>query len=311
VIGLYLGATAFFEMIGPKALVYPRYILDPNVGIQFGRARGPFVASEADGLVMCQCGFAAAFAATRLPGWWKPVSRVTAGLCALGVLLTLTRSIWVGAALGVVLACVLTKGLRKYLVPLLAVGVVAVAVAFAVVPGLQTKAFARAASQRSLYDRQNTNAAALRAIERHPMTGVGWLRFIDVSQSYVRQDPKYPITNIHIEVHNVVLSRTVELGIPGGALWVLSVLAGPCLVLFRRAPPGDLAGWRIASIGGTGCWLVTIMFSPVPYPLPNLLVWLMSGLALIPYLSTPSAPLRRAGVAASPVLQQPADVAAS
>lgn len=36
VMGLYLGATAIFEMIGPKTLVYPRFILDPNIGISSG-----------------------------------------------------------------------------------------------------------------------------------------------------------------------------------------------------------------------------------------------------------------------------------
>ena len=308
VIGLYLGATAFFEIVGPKSLVFPRYILDPNVGIQFGRARGPFVGSEADGLAMVQCGFAAAFASNRLRGGWKPVARVTVGLCALGALLTLTRSVWLGSALGVLLACGLTRGLRKYLLPTIAAGAIIVTIAFAAVPGLKTKAFERATTQRSVYDRQNTDAAALRVIERHPLTGVGWLRFIDVNQNYVRQDPNYPITNIRIEVHNVVLSRAAELGIPGGALWVLAVLAGPCLVFFRRARSGDLAGWRVASIGGTGCWLVAIMLSPVPYPLPNLLVWLESGIVLIPYLATPRS--TEDADPSSPIVQRTPDAVA-
>jgi putative inorganic carbon (hco3(-)) transporter len=310
VMALYLGATAIFEMVGPKSLVFPRYILDPNVGIQFGRARGPFTESEADGLAMAQCGFAAAFASIRLPGAWKALSRIAVGLCALGVLLTLTRSVWVGTGLGVVLVCILTKGLRKYLLPILAATALVVIVAFAVVPGLKGKAYSRATTQRSVYDRQNTDAAALRVIERHPLTGVGWLRFIDVSQDYVRQAHNYPITNINIEVHNVPLSRMAELGIPGGALWILSVLAGPCLVFFRRRPVGDLAGWRVASIGGTGCWLVAIMLSPVPYPLPNLLVWLESGIALMPYLaSSASAPLPRDD--SDPVVQRATDAVAS
>ncbi|MDQ1540500.1 MAG: putative inorganic carbon ((-)) transporter [Actinomycetota bacterium] len=306
VMGLYLGATAIFEMVGPKSLVYPRFILDPNVGIQFGRARGPFTASEADGIAMLQCGFAAAFASTRLPGAWKLLSRIAVALCAVGVLLTLTRSVWVGTGLGVVLACVLTRGLRKFLLPLVAAAALVVAVAFAAVPGLKAKATTRATTQRSVHDRQNTDAAALRIIERHPLTGVGWLRFIEVDQAYVRQAHNYPITNIDIEVHNVPLSRMAELGIPGGTLWLLAVLAGPCLVLFRRAPHGDLAGWRVASIGGTGCWLVAIMLSPVPYPLPNLLVWLESGIALIPYLAAPR-PSQDGGYASREVVQRTPD----
>ena len=37
-LGIYLGVTAFLEVIGPQSLVWPRYIMDPSVGAQFGRA---------------------------------------------------------------------------------------------------------------------------------------------------------------------------------------------------------------------------------------------------------------------------------
>ena len=36
VIGCYLGLTAIFEVVGPHALVFPRFILDPNVGSNSG-----------------------------------------------------------------------------------------------------------------------------------------------------------------------------------------------------------------------------------------------------------------------------------
>jgi putative inorganic carbon (HCO3(-)) transporter len=287
IVGIYLGVTAFFEVAGPHSLVFPRFILDPNVGIQVGRARGPFTESEADGLVMCQCAFVAAVvvSAARFSRRWRVVAAFACLACGLGMLLTLTRSIWIGSVLGVIVVCALTAGLRRYLLPFLAVLALGVVVALATIPGLHEQASARAETTRSLWDRENTDQAALRVIDQHPLTGVGWLRFIDVNQDYVRQARGYPITNINIEVHNVVLSRAAELGIPGGALWVLAVLFGPCLVFIRRAPPGDLAGWRIASLGGTACWLVTIMLSPVPYPMPNMLVWLEAGIALTPYLT--------------------------
>jgi len=302
VIGCYLGLTAIFEVVGPHALVYPRFILDPNVGIQFGRARGPFTESEADGLAMVQCAFAAALAATRLPGKWKPVSILTVGLCSIGVLLTLTRSVWVGSALGVAVVCLLTPALRKYLVPLALGFAVVIGVVLSVLPSVRNDASARAGTTRSVWDRQNTDAAALRILERHPLDGVGWVRFELVSEDWVRQAHGYPITNIDIAVHNVALGRAAELGLPAAGLWVFSVLAGPCLVFLRRRPPGDLAGWAIVSMGGTACWLVAINLSPVPYPLPNLLIWLISGIALIPYLTvarptatTPTATLVSAG----------------
>ena len=35
-------------------------------------------------------------------------------------------------------------------------------------------------------------------------------------------------------------------------------------------------------------WIIAVMTSPVPYPLPNTLVWLFSGLALSEVLAHPS-----------------------
>jgi putative inorganic carbon (hco3(-)) transporter len=278
-LGLYLGATAFFEVVGPHALVFPTYIVDPEVGIGFGRARGPLLASDGDGLVMVTCGAAAALACVRWRGVWRIVALAAFLTCALGALLTLTRSIWVGAVLGLVLACVAAPRMRRWLPLILVVLGIGVVTALAVVPGLHEDAASRAASSRSVYDRQNTNAAAVRVIEEHPLTGVGWMRFIDVSEDYVRQSDDYPITNVRIEVHNVVLGRAADLGLPGAALWVLCVLGGPVRAAVRRvADPPDVEGWRLVLVASLACWLVAIMLSPVPYPLPTFLVWLLGGM---------------------------------
>ena len=55
VVGAYLGATAFFEMIGPHSPGVPAFIINPALGIHDGRARGPFLEAGADGLAMFCC----------------------------------------------------------------------------------------------------------------------------------------------------------------------------------------------------------------------------------------------------------------
>ena len=278
-IGLYLGLTAFFEVVGPHSLVVPGYIMDPDVGIQFGRARGPFVTSDADGLVMVASLAAGVLGWVRWRGVWRWTAAATCLTCSLGALLTLTRSIWLGAALGLTLAGLAAPRLRRWL-PLVLVALgIGVVVALGTLPGLHDDATARAATSRSLEDRANTNSAALRVVEQRPLTGVGWMRFIDVSQDYVRQSDEFPITNIHIEVHNVVLGRAAELGLPGAALWVLCLLAGPVAAAVRPlSGPQDVEEWRLVLLAALTCWVVTIMVSPVPYPLANYLVWLLGGL---------------------------------
>jgi O-antigen ligase len=105
------------------------------------------------------------------------------------------------------------------------------------------------------------------------------MRFVDESPDYVRQGVDYPITNVRIEVHNVVLGRAAELGLPGAALWVSCLLAGPVIAALRRLQgPPDVEGWRLVLLAALTSWLVAIMVSPVPYPLPNFLVWLLAGL---------------------------------
>jgi putative inorganic carbon (HCO3(-)) transporter len=171
--------------------------------------------------------------------------------------------------------------------------VIAVIAALALIPGLRDSVSSRAGNQRSIYDRQNTNAAALRIVDRFPLEGVGWVRFRLVSDEYVRQAPDYPITNIKIEVHNVPLGRAAELGLPGALVWLGSLVLGPIAAAWRsRGLSDELRGWRLLLIGTLTGWGAAAMLTPLPYALPNLLIWLLAGIVAAPRLlaSTAEAP---------------------
>ena len=102
-IGLYLGATGVFEGLHVWRLVFPSYIANPNLGIQFGRARGPFLESTGTAFASCAA-------------WWPPPSPSRRGAlngpgwpatslsCWAGadLFFTLTRSVWIGGFLGIV-----------------------------------------------------------------------------------------------------------------------------------------------------------------------------------------------------------------
>jgi putative inorganic carbon (HCO3(-)) transporter len=283
VLGVYLGATAVFETLKLNALVFPSYINDPSLGILYGRARGPFLEPVADGLVLAVCAFAAAMVARRRGGAWRWVAIASMLLCLLGTLLTLTRAIWLGTALAVALVCLIDARLRRWFPALLVVGALGVAAALIAIPGLGSQAQARAGTERSIYDRQNTNAAALRIIEQKPLDGVGWTRFRLVSAEWVRQAPDYPITNIAIEVHNVFLGRAAELGLPGALVWGCSLLVGPVTIALRtRGLTDEQRDWRLVLIGALTTWAVAAMLGPLPYALPNLMVWLLAGMVAGP-----------------------------
>ncbi len=300
-LGIYLGLTAIFEVVGPTALVFPRYIMNPDVGILFGRARGPFVAAEANGMVLSACLFASCLAASLFRGLWRAAAVIAVPLTAVGVLLALTRSVWIGVGLAMVALFVLAPRIRRP-IGLMATSAAAVlAGLLLLLPAFRALLGERLTAERSVFDRQNTNAAALRAIEENPVEGVGWARFLFEAVDWVRQADTYPVTNVEIEIHNVVLSRAAELGLVGAALWLGCVLAGPGIAALRIPSTTDLTGWRLVFVGYASVWAVCIMLSPVPYVLPNYLFWLLAGLVLSDYLVQPplTAPTTPANAAPS------------
>ena len=298
-LGLYLGVTGIFEFSGVNALVWPRYISDLSLGIQQGRARGPFLASEPDGMVCSLAFYMSAALMARSRGFWRALSVLSLVVSLAVVLLCLTRSVWLAVVLGVVTVGLVAPSLRRWLPVALLGAVAAGGVVLAAVPSLLGKITERATTQLSVYDRLNTNAAALRIIDAEPITGLGWGNFRAAAPDWVRQGATYPISNINIEVHNVFLSRAAETGLVGSALWVAVVLTGPVAAVWAaRVSTAEERAWKLIAVGAFFVWLMPSLFSPNPYPLPNLLVWLVAGVAGRRWL------LRGGGATAAPAARR-------
>ena len=62
------------------------------------------------------------------------------------------------------------------------------------------------------------------------------------------------------------------------------------------ADEDDLHGWRLVLVGVVLSWGVAANLSPLPYPLPNLLVWLVAGVASGSYLVEKVPPRRSRAV---------------
>lgn len=281
VVGAYLAVTAVFEIVGMTALVFPKYINDPLIGTHWGRARGPFLEAGADGLALFECGVAATVGvaifrrrAARLAGI------AVAAACGLGVLLTLTRADWIAAVVGAIVGCLLHPRARRWLLPVAGVVAVAVVVALVLIPGLATRASDRASDQKPVWDRKNTNTAAVRIVEAHPLFGVGWQQFVPENADYVRQADDYPLSQVTIGVHNVFLSYAAELGLVGGVLWLAAVGLGAAAAWKGGASMSP--EWRAASMAILVNWLVVGAFQPLAFAFPNLCVWLWLGVAAAP-----------------------------
>lgn len=277
-VGLYLGYDAAMEMLRVKALVFPHYINNPNLGIQAGRARGPFLESDALGLALLDTGVFAALAAHRWNGY--RVGRFCIGVAALdalGILFTLTRASWLGALVALIGAGLWHPRLRRRLPVVVLVGGLAMGGALLAVPGLSHKAVGRVDTTRSVWDRFNTDIAAFRAVGTHPVFGIGWETFETKGPSYLRESQQYPLTGIGIEVHNVFLSHVTELGIIPGLLWAVALFAAVGGGILRRGPP-ELWVWRVGLLAIFLMFLVEANLAPLSYPFPNLVIWTMAGI---------------------------------
>jgi putative inorganic carbon (HCO3(-)) transporter len=274
-LGLYLGVTALLETVGPSALIWPRYILDPTVGLHIGRARGPFAEAAANGLAMFTCAVAACVAlAGRPQRRVAPVAVVA--LCAAGIVFTLTRQVWLAAIAGTVLTLLARRELRIWLIPGAVAGLVGVLAIFLVVPGFTQRAETRLDDQRPVWDRLNSNAATLRMIGERPLLGFGWGTFPQRSGDYYRLAADRPLTTVS-KPHNVFLATGAELGALVLVAWVaaLAIAVGGGLRL--RGPP-DLDRWRTGLIAVAVAWAVVANFTPMGYAFCHSVLWLWAGI---------------------------------
>jgi O-antigen ligase len=277
---IYLGFTGLFEYLRIGALVFPSYIMEnlsPSTEI---RAGGPYLFPEPLGLVsaiaMLTCGLLVRTTTARL---WRAIGMLGVFFGFVGSLVCMVRSVWLALIIAGLVVGLIVPRIRRRLPIMLVFALAVVAIIIFVLPDFRDVLINRIMTERSVYDRQNTNVAALRVIEQFPLFGIGWGEFLHQNVDWVRQADTYPVTTVTIEIHNVFLSRAAETGIPGLVLWLLCFITGPLLALLSKPLTASARYWKLAALGAFVMWFVPSLSSPNPYPTPNYLVWLIWGIA--------------------------------
>ncbi len=278
-LGAYLGLTVLFETVKLDALVFPKYILDPNYGIHAGRGRGPFVEAVTNGLALFTCAVVCAIAVAQwrgrqralpgrqhrlaLPGRRVPVSR------ALGVDRSRGRDMrrnarypW-GARVSHPGRSSRSRSASRQ--------------PFSSFPASRQRVTQRVDQKETLWDRQNLARAAINMVEARPLFGFGWAQFQQDSADYFQQSADFPLTATTFGVHNSPLAYASELGLIGVTLWALGLLFGVGGALATRGPP-DLLPWRVGLLSVAVATLIVISAVP-PSAWPNRAIWLLAGVA--------------------------------
>ena len=286
--GGYVGLTTLFESLGPHAFVFPPRILDTTIGYHIGRGRGPFLEGSVNGVGLY---ISIVFCALAVATWerrWPRLLAVGVGvICAIGLVLTLTRSVWVGATVATILTMAGIRELRRFLVPVAATAIVGVVVLFAAVPALETHADERRSTQRSVWEREQVNDAALDLAMQRPLVGQGVGTFNERNALHFRLSETTPmVAELHLGIHNQFLQLLTETGLIGVTLFVACLLAAIVGTLLLRGPPGARP-WKIALLAASLFWALVANLAPIGQVFPSTVLWLLAGAVAAACASAP------------------------
>jgi O-antigen ligase len=286
--GVYLAVTGLLEVSQQWSLVFPHYIANPDIGLHFGRARGPMVQSVSYGLYLGTCLLCAWLWRERLARHWQLAVLLALPLFVAAVYFTKTRSVWLGAATGLMVVLMLTlKGRVRVAVlgTMIAAGLVVGLVKLDAIMGLQREGTVED-TRRSASMRASFAYVSWQMFCDRPLTGFGFGQFAQAKLPYLSdRSVDLQLEEIRAYVHhNTFLSLLTETGLIGLGL-LIAVLGGWAksgwsLVRGSRAPPWMRRhGLLMLGMLGVALWQMAgheITFTP----LDNSLIFFMAGVAV-------------------------------
>jgi O-antigen ligase len=286
VFGLYLAVTGICEVAQQWAFVFPKHIANPKAGIHFGRARGPMVTAVSYGVYLSVCMLATWMFWRRSGPLGKILILAGQPLFLAGVYLSYTRSVWLGAALGlvIVLALTLRGSVRKWVLA----GAIAASLLVSV-----TKLDSIINLKRETSGADSRDSTAMRAsftyvswqmFKDNPLLGVGFGHFHRGKLPYLDDHSvDLELQKIRSLVHhNTLLSLLVETGLLGLGLF-LAVLAGfignAWRILRSEHSPEFARRYAVLLLGTLGVYIWQLLFHELSYsPLDSSLVFFLAGI---------------------------------
>jgi O-antigen ligase len=234
VLGAYLSFTALCEHFGIGALVFPKYILDPHVGIHFGRSRGPFVDTIGNGGMLLISSLALSCISSGFSGVKRFLSFCLVLLAVPAIYFTETRAVWLGLAAILATSALLRTSVRS------GAAFISAAVLIGFLSGVGSKF---SISEQTLFSRrQNTvdyrldnYQTAWNAFTKNPLFGVGYGRFHLEWSSYFNE-AESRTQGLDDGNHSTPLGILAELGATGFVPFVATIVCAfiVCVAAYGR-----------------------------------------------------------------------------
>lgn len=211
----YLSFTAIAFLLGAHSLVFPQFILDPNLGIHAERARGPFLQAVANGMSLNMLALLVLHGYRR--GSLRPIrTLLVLSSVPIAILATMTRAVWLSFAGSLLFLLFLSKSpkVRLIFIELLAIAGVAL---FLLIGSTQVGGTLgdRLEDSQTVEFREAVYAGAWQMFLDRPITGWGFHQMPAALPRYVGEFHEavlYP--------HNTYLEVLVENGGLGFSLYL-------------------------------------------------------------------------------------------
>jgi len=286
--GVYLALIGVLETSGQWSLVYPTYIRNPELGLHFGRARGPMLQSVSYGIYVGTSLLCAWLLRNKwnMPGW--VMLFFTGVFFAAAIFLTKTRSVWLGTATGMLLMfCFTLKGRVRIAVigSAVAAGALIGMLKFDSIMGLQREGTV-ADTRQSTSMRGSFAYVSWKMFLDRPLLGFGFGQFYSQKLTYLGdRSVDMQLEQIREYVHHsTFLSVLTETGLIGLVLF-LTMLGGWAhaawhVVRHERAPPWvKRQGILLLGVLGLVFWQMVgheITFTPID----QTLIYCVAGVAI-------------------------------
>ena len=289
VFGVYLGITGLLEVSKLHALVFPKYIVDPENWEFFGRARGPILNPAGNGILLSM-GFGASL--YRCIHGKEQLEKVTYGIAvaiiSAGILATLTRSAWLGAGVvGLLFAALYLRRFIPAAALLAAAGIVVVSTAGdlgGLVNLKRDKHLSAADSAKSMELRPVLAKVAWEMFKDKPLLGHGYGGYRQSYLPYVsdRYHNSLEIVRPYIQ-HNIILSLLVDSGLLAMSLFLVWLAIATRLAwrLATKAERPELQLLGFTTLSLLIAYMINGMFHDVSVmPMLNNFVFFMSGITI-------------------------------
>lgn len=212
---VYLSFLAIAFLLDLRFFIFPKYILDPNLGYHADRARGPFLQAVANGVSLNLLGLLALHAYRR--GSFRGLKMLLLlASVPIAILATMTRAVWLSFAGSVMALIFISKNRQIRQVGLGLIAVAAVALGAVLSSTDLSRAFSDRLNESSPVEfRQAVYAASWQMFLDRPLIGWGF-------HSMPQELPRY-VSEFRGEVlypHNTYLEVLAEHGIVGLALYI-------------------------------------------------------------------------------------------